>query len=420
MRRFGRRGRANEGSRLEGILAGFRSTNHSVQRRAQDALHELEPLASSEAAEALRAAAEGLPARENDWEDSAEDLVGAAVSGASEELVPVVEEVYARLPTPWSRTLALRLLANLGSRAAVAVLARLLTAPPDPRADLDTIWWESEPRHADLVMPALLAHLGREESRADVFDLALRLAANEPFAPEHAAVLAPTALAELRALRPTVRETFEWSTPDLDSALGRRHRAERALTMLGHAPPSAEVLEEVASWTTVDPVPAAAAVASILRMGREPDKAAVARVAADREARRSLFSALHELDRHELIPPEHRTQQALAESELVEWLTYPAELGRPPAEIEFADVISAETEDGLVDLYVFRFRADASDLRRGKWFAGVAGPYRRRDAPTTRSGGMTFSAFEPWDERSPLDHAELVAGILESWSQADS
>jgi hypothetical protein len=232
-------------------------------------------------------------------------------------------------------------------------------------------------------------------------------------------VLAPAALAELRTLRTRAREAFDWNARDLDGALDRRYRAERALTMIGHAPPSAEILDEVERWTSLDAVPAAAAVAALLRLRHEPDPSAVARVAADREARRSLFNALRELNRLELVPPEHRTQDALAESELVEWLTYPAELGRPPAEIEFAEVISAETDDGLVDLYVFRFRADAGRIRRAKWFAGVAGPYRRRDAPTTQSGGMTFSAFEQWDDRSPLDHAELVAGILESWREAD-
>jgi hypothetical protein len=406
-------------SRLAPILAGFRSADHDEQRSAEDSLADVTPLTAEEAAAALRAAADELPAREDDWEDSAGDLAAAAVTGASEELVPVVQQVYARLPTPWSRTLALRLLANVGSREAVRVLARLLAAPPDPRSDLGRIWWESEPRHVDLVMPALLAHLGRDESRGDVFDLAVRLAASEPIAPEHAAVLAPAALAELRALRPRAREAFDWNARDLDGALDRRNRAERALTMIGHAPPSAEILDEVERWTSLDAVPAAAAVAALLRLRHEPDPSAVARVAADREARRSLFNALRELNRLDLVPPEHRTQDALAESELVEWLTYPAELGRPPAEIEFAEVISAETDDGLVDLYVFRFRADAGRIRRAKWFAGVAGPYRRRDAPTTERGGMTFSAFEQWDDRSPLDHAELVAGILESWRQAD-
>jgi hypothetical protein len=260
-----------------------------------------------------------------------------------------VEEGYPRLPTPFSRTVALRLLATLGSRDAAAVLARLLAAPPDPRPDLDTIWWETEPRHADLVLPALLTRLADERSRAHVFDLALRLAATEPIAPEHAAVVAPVALAELRALRPRVGEQFDWVR---ETFTGKR------------------------------------GVGSSM--------------------------ALSELHRLDLIPAEHRTQEALAESELVEWLTYPAELGRPPTEIELAERVSADSQDGAIDLYVFRFRTEGGRLRRGKWFAGVAGPYRREDTPTTRSGRMTFSAFEPWDEHSPVDHAELVAEILET------
>jgi hypothetical protein len=407
-------------TRLDPILAGLRSADHETQRDAADALDEVTPLTPDEAAQALRAAVDDLPARENYWEDSAKDLALAAVTGASEELIPIVEEVYARLPTPFSRTVALRLLANLGSRDAAAVLARLLAAPPEPREDLDTIWWETEPRHADLVLPALLTRLADERSRAHVFDLALRLAAAEPIAPEHAAVLAPAALAELRTLRPRVGETFDWGTRDLDRALDRRYRAERALSMLGAAPASASAVEELKCWTGRDAVLAAGALISLLRLGHAPEESAVARVAADPEARRRLFDGLNELDQLQLMPAEHRTQQALAESELVEWLAYPSELGRPPAAIEFAELVSAETDEGALDLYVFRFRAEGGRPRRGTWFAGVAGPYRREDAPTTRGGGMTFSAFEPWDKRSPLDHAELVAQILESWREADS
>jgi hypothetical protein len=408
--------------RLERIFAGFRSTDHDVQRESHDALAELTEagsLSSSEAAQALRLAAEPLPQRENDWEDSAVDLVLAAVTGASDDLVPVVAEVYAHLPTPFARTAALRIPANVGSREAVATLARLLSAPPHPREDLASIWWEAEPRHAELVVPALVKHLDNEASRADVFDIALRLARTEPIAPEHAALLVPVALADLRSVRPRAPTTFDWSAHNVDSALERRHRAERALVLIGRAPATEETIEELSLWTGLDSVPAGAAVASLVRLGVEPNSASVARIARDPEARASLFDALSELKRLDLIPPECRTQEALAEAQLVEWLTYPAELGRPPDETRFVETISAETDSGPADLYVFRVRAEGGQYTGPTWFAGVAGPYLRANSPTTAGGWMTFSAFEPWDERSPLDHAELVAEILESWRKAE-
>ncbi|MEJ7569355.1 MAG: hypothetical protein WKF41_13950 [Gaiellaceae bacterium] len=406
-------------SRFNPILAGLRSADHEAQREAEDALRELRPLTLDEAAQALRAAAEGLPPRENDWEDSASHLVLAAVTGASEELIVVVQEIYTRLPTPFSRTAALRLLANLDSRDAYAVLGLLLASPPDPREDLDAIWWETEPRHGDLLCPALITRLANDLSRASVFDVVLRLAATEEIAPEHAVLLAPAALAELRRLRRRASTRFEWAGRDLDQRLERCHRAERALTMLGAAPASTEAITELAAWAGLDSLPAAAALTSLLRLGQEAEPSEVARVAADPEARRRLFNDLSQLDRMQLMPSRYRTQEALAEAALVEWLTFPGELGRPPTAIEFVELISADTDEGPVDLYVFRFRAEGGRLRRGKWFAGVAGPYRREDSPTITGGEMTFSAFEPWDERSPLDHAELVAEILESWRRAD-
>jgi hypothetical protein len=211
------------------------------------------------------------------------------------------------------------------------------------------------------VLPALLARLDRAESRADIFDIAVKLAVSESIPPEHAAALASLGLSEVRQLRRRAPESFDWRTRNLDAALDRRRRAERALTMIGHAPPTARAIEALTSWLDRDPVCAGAAVVSLVRLGGEPDPVSVARVSGDPEARRSLFDALRELERLDLIPARDRTQEALAEAELVEWLTYPAELGRPPDEIRFAEVITAETIDGPADLYVFRVRDSDPD-----------------------------------------------------------
>jgi hypothetical protein len=404
--------------RLDDIFAGFRSSDHDVQREADYALGELTdagPLTTDEAIQALRLAAESLPPRQHEWEDSASDLVLAAVTAASEELVPVVEDVYVDLPTPFARTAALRILANVGTRESVASLALLLSRPPDPRDNLDGIWWDAEPRHADLVLPALLNHLDDEEKRASVFEVTLRLATTEPIGAEHAAKLVPAALRELRRLRPNAPETFDWNARNLDSALDRRRRAVGALTLLAHTPPTDQTVEQLELWLDREPVVAGAAVASLTRLGADMDPAAIGRVADDPEARRALFSSLVALDRLDLMPSRQRSQEALAEAQLVEWLTYPAELGRPPDEIELAEVVSAETPSGIADLYVFRVRARGRHYTGPEWFAGVAGPYLRAESPTTEGGWLTFSAFEPWEDRSPLDHAELVAEIIESW-----
>lgn len=248
-----------------------------------------------------------------------------------------------------------------------------------------------------------------------MFEVTLRLASAEPIGAEHAAELVPAALEQLRNLQPKASEVFDWDARNLDSALDRRRRAAAALTLLGHAPPTDETVEQLEQWLEREPVVAGAAVASLTRLGVDVDPAAVARVAEDPEARRALFSSLAALDRLDLMPSRQRSQEALAEAQLVEWLTYPAELGRPPDRVELAEVVSAETPQGVADLYVFRVRARGRHYAGPEWFAGVAGPYLRAEAPTADGGWLTFSAFEPWEDRSPLDHADLVAEIIESW-----
>jgi hypothetical protein len=120
-----------------------------------------------------------------------------------------------------------------------------------------------------------------------------------------------------------------------------------------------------------------------------------------------------------LFPEEFRTQAALAESNMVNWLMFPTELGRAPDEIELMHVATMDTEDGLVDYYVFRFRT--LELHWGAkdgWMAGVSGPFLQKDAPSTVAYGDTFSRFDPWDSKKPEEHLEAILGNLDEWEEA--
>jgi hypothetical protein len=137
--------------------------------------------------------------------------------------------------------------------------------------------------------------------------------------------------------------------------------------------------------------------------------------------RNLLFDHLKDKDLTELMPARYRTQAALAESNMVRWLLYPTELGRAPDQIEMKKVLSIDTEsdDGILDYYLFRFRTLPPHwAAKDGWMAGVAGPFVRKESPTTDSNGGTFSDFEPWASRTPAEHMGDVQELLEGWRQS--
>lgn len=148
------------------------------------------------------------------------------------------------------------------------------------------------------------------------------------------------------------------------------------------------------------------ALLSLLRLGETVDPTRVEMVARSREMRGWLYDDLKKLEKLDLFPSEFADQSALAESNMISWLTFGTELGREPDEIEQMGVFRGEAEpDGdPVDYYVFRFRVfpphwAASD----GWQAGIAGPFPALGGPNTH-GGSTFSKFEKWESKSAKQH----------------
>jgi hypothetical protein len=134
-----------------------------------------------------------------------------------------------------------------------------------------------------------------------------------------------------------------------------------------------------------------------------------------------LFDQLARLGQLELFPAGYRTQDALAESDMVRWLIYPTELNRAPDEIEQVAVLPLNTADGIADLYVYRFRTFEPHWAADKgWMVGVAGPFLRHEQPTTRGLGATFSQFEGFEDRTIDEHIDALLGALDKWGKPDA
>jgi hypothetical protein len=145
------------------------------------------------------------------------------------------------------------------------------------------------------------------------------------------------------------------------------------------------------------------AASALLRRNKSVDDASLHAIAADEEHRARLFGTLAERGETHRLPVAVRTQEALARSEMVRWLTYPTELGCVPTEIE----LMKRVRDGDDDWFVFRFRSDE------KWLAGIAGPFTVANEPTATANGGTFSDFQVADSATAEGHAERIQGVMD-------
>jgi hypothetical protein len=370
----------------------------------------------------LKASSLPYPPRGDGGDDTAADLVRAALLLPHPEYLPHVVERYSH----WNRRAraeALRLLMRIEDRraaeAVMTIVRRHARADGVPRVPLGL--YAHEPQFADVFFPELLQYLDVPKLAFPICALALSFAGDQQLEPS---LLVPEANAILRLyagrrdwLVPRQRaEGVAWRWAPRYHR--RRWQAGVLLDLMGHVPApavEAELRRALAEFT--DPRLRLYAALSLLRQDRDVDTVSVVEIAADPEARKLLFEGLQLLERSALYPAEYRDQSWLAESDLVNWLIRPVELDRAPDEIELVQTVQFETPtEGPADYYLFRFRTEPPHwASRHDWLAGVAGPFLRKDQPTVHSLGDTFSAFTPWDRKSETEHVDDVRELARAW-----
>lgn len=100
------------------------------------------------------------------------------------------------------------------------------------------------------------------------------------------------------------------------------------------------------------------------------------------------------------------TQKEFAKLKMIDWLSYPTELGKKPARIQ----IAKEFEYLNMKYYVFKFKANFFD---NKWLIGVCGGF---EDETLEDCGHTFSEFQEYNPQTDKeDSIKMVEMIRECW-----
>jgi len=340
-----------------------------------------------------------------------------------------VEHIVPALPAD-AQLAAIRLLAS--NPVGAAPLADVLRAIGDGRLPLSPHFYPvllplQHSPHADELAGPLIALLSRQEWTHTAGSALLAFARSGELNAAQRAELAAWLADELPGRLSALANYLSEHGPDARFSEESDYATSRAATglLLDLAGRTTEsrttgVLLEAASHA--DPWLATWGILGLARLGAEPPRSAVDATAADPECRLAVVEGLAELGQADLIAERWRTQLSIAEANMVRWLSFPTELGRPPTQIEHLQTFRIDDDGHPADLFLFKFRTDPPHWSAGKgWMTGVSGPFWQDGPPAAQSGGMTFSRFEALDSRSPAEHLKTMIGTLTEWAkqQAD-
>jgi hypothetical protein len=372
-------------------------------------------------ARAILYAAETLefPLPEYDWEDGLENILTHLWRNPYPILTTAIGRIYGKLTDTRRRCALLTLLGTIGTREAAEAFMACVQGHGWPSEVHGRFIEELEKLlvHYDVLLPDIVPSAGRLSKY--VAQSVLGAIANRRFKVEDAGdrleALAPYTLASLKkALRSAARKQhkpgIEWRfAQNYHSA---RYQACVLLDLAGRLSDFrlSDLLGEAMGFQ--DPRIVTFATVARLRRGEKVGQRPIARAAACHETRAILFNELDSLKLLRLFPEKWRTWEAFGAAQMVEWLLYPAELGREPDDLRLEQTYWIDQRSKRA-MFIWQFRTQGDP-----WMAAVSGPHLLQGKPRPLDGCLTFSRFEKWSSGTPLEHLTRCAGTAEEIFQA--
>ncbi len=252
----------------------------------------------------------------------------------------------------------------------------------------------------------------------DQFYLLLRLSENKIVLPD--AKMSDNIISRQgdlrRQLKPLQKADYrKWIWND-EVYMPLRYQSGVLLDLLGYTNAKAipELLSTLAEMTDVRLKFFAAT--SLLRLGQHVSPDILNTIAREAEIRNFFYDNLVEQGKQNLYPAAYKSQLYFAESNMVNWLLYPTELGRTPDEITLVKIFTVDfPEEGPSDFYLWKFKTSDPIWKDSGWIAGMSGPFAKKKSPTTEALGYTFSALEPFNKRTPEKHFEHLLSLIKGY-----
>lgn len=370
-------------------------------------------------------ASKALPKARFEFQSYEVSLLQAVAPHLRNEHITALVEQLPKL-SERGRPAAIAALAGIGTEEGAAAFVHVLQHYGWPAESYPamTMRLTEEPRFANVVLPSFvdttIRGLPSEVRWMVLLSYAEAGSLPQPIAESARPGAVEGAQLLLEALQPLQKPSgiawrFEEAYDDSRGKLGL------VLDLLGYLGRDERLLRVLrAAEALADPRLRFFAMSSLLRLGEAVSKPAITAVASDAETRNMLLARLISAKKQDLFPKSQLVQAKLAESNMVSWLTFPTELARAPDEIELMKTVerNAGEDGGVFVYYVFRFKTYAPHWAADKgWVAGISGPFRKADFPTTEAWGDTFSTFTSWETFTPDEHLASVEDLMTRWRE---
>ncbi len=411
-----------------GVLSAFRKKedvsallsqlkDDSIAKR-QNALDKLEKLQITveDGLKIIQASKDKYPPLKYEWQDIQAKLIDICSGRPYAEYVDKLDQIFDGLGSQ-AKLAVYQFLTTYENERALITYLKLLDKEGGKMKRLPTGSLYDRPRFPEILFPRLLSHARNKDISDDIYLVLLNYfnsrMITENMIKDYRNSIAEDILNSANEVSLYMQEKLKGSIWDDEDYMGLRNRAGVHLDLAGYISNPRIILVLRNMMSTGDMRLKMFAALSLLRLGEGIEAEDALEIAADSEMRNWFYNGLQNIGQKEIFPVQYENQASFAESNMVDWLTYPTELGRVPDRIELMNVF----EDGENVYYLFRFRCISDgNWREEGWMAGVSGPYAKKEEPSTKAGGHTFSRFEKWDSKTPKEHfASIVGNVKEFW-----
>jgi len=397
----------------------FSQLNNPLQEIREDALSKLENLQLSvdQGLRVLEMAKNTFPPAKYDWQDISTQLIDICAVKPYVEYIGKIEDIYDNLNS-YAKISALQFLSTYESEQALIVYLKLLGKDYAELKSLPCGSLYERPRFPQILFPGLLKFMDNKEIASQISLILLNYFNCDLVDESSLADYKKTIVNDIVDMADKVNgydlKIDTNSIWDDEEYLSLRSKAGIYFDLAGYIKDPKVTLALKGLMQIKDMKLKMFAAMSLLKHGCDLREEDVMDIAGDSEVRNWFYDSLVEMGKDEIYPEQFKNQKYFAESNMVDWLVYPTELGRVPDEIELMNVFE---EEGL-EYYLFRFRCDSKkDWEKSGWMAGLSGPYIKQNCPTTVAEGHTFSRFEEWDSKTPHEHfSSIVGNIRDYWS----
>lgn len=400
---------------IDKLIEKLQNSDEDKRNEALKKLSEMQ-LELTEGMKLLEASKKQFPKCKFDWQDISSDLINICGKNPYNEYILKIESIYDDL-NPNAKITALNFLARYENEQALIGYLKLLEKDYDKLMSLPVGNLNRNPVNVDILFPRLLKFAVNKDIAVDIYMILLNCF--------DSGIIKEAQIKESKAM--IINDVVDMASKVLnykfdednkclwndDEYLELRYAAGVYFDLAGYIN-SAEVTLTLRNLMKIKDIKLKLfAAISLIKLGETISEEDAMKIAADSESRNWFYDNLKRVGKVELFPEEYKNQKAFAESNMVDWLIYPTELGRVPDAIELMNVFDTEEEE----YYLFRFKCDSVEAsKEDGWMAGVSGPFSKNEMPTTLAGGYTFSHFEKWESKTPEEHLNsIVDNISKYW-----